>query len=80
MKKRNQTTDVLKYLKTHKKGITTFVAYERFGATRLADIIYRLRRKGHIIDTVAENTVNRYGEQCEIARYIYNGFANRTAQ
>ena len=77
MKKRNQTIDVLEYLKSHKKGITSFVAFERFGATRLADIIYRLRRKGHTIHTVTENTVNRYGEQCSIARYIYDGTFDR---
>ena len=33
-------------MQTHKKGITSMQAIERFGATRLSDIIYRLKKLG----------------------------------
>ena len=67
-KKTSQKLEVLKYLKTH-KGITPYIAFERFGITRLADIIYRLRDEGWDIITEMVTTKNRYGNVVSYARY-----------
>ena len=48
MQNKTQTGDVLKYLETHKKGITSKEAFDKFGATRLSSIIYSL--KAYIMD------------------------------
>lgn len=50
MAKTNKTQEVLKHLQ---RGwpITSFQAFQMFRATRLGDIIFRLRKK-HIIDGV----------------------------
>ena len=67
---RSQTRDVENYLKTHKNGITSMEAIEKFGATRLADIIYRLRRKGCKIAYEDVKTKNRYGHTTTYRRYV----------
>lgn len=43
MRIETQTMDVLRYLKTHKRGITSKQAWEKFGITRLSAVIHRLR-------------------------------------
>lgn len=68
--KKNQTSEVLNYLKTHKKGITSIQAFEKFGATRLSAIIFNLRQKGYGIDSVAVESTNRYGDKVLYSRYI----------
>ncbi len=60
---------VLKYLKTHKKGITSMQAFEMFGATRLSAIIFTLRKE-YIIDNVPCESKNRYGEKVCYDRYV----------
>ena len=45
-KTKTQKSEVLKYMQTH-KGITSIQAIEKFGATRLPDIIYRLQKDGY---------------------------------
>lgn len=67
--KHTQTNDILNYMKTHKRGITSMDAFERFGATRLSGLIYQLRRQGHKISTDYEVVKTRYGKKVEIARY-----------
>lgn len=69
MKKKTQKSEVLKYMMTHKKGITSWIAFERFGITRLADIIYKLRQEGHDIDSESITTKNRYGHVVTYSRY-----------
>lgn len=65
----NQTTAVLSRLE--KKGsITSIEAIELFGATRLADIIFRLRGKGYNIKTVMCEGQTRYGDTCKYAKYV----------
>lgn len=66
-RKGTQTAQVLAYLLTHKNGITTIEAFERYNATRLGSIIYELRHKyGIDIDTIVE--VSKGGHT--YARYI----------
>lgn len=68
----NQRTAVLAHLQ--KIGtITSWEAIEKFGATRLSDIIYELRKAGYKIESVWETHVNRFGTLSRIVRYIYQG-------
>jgi hypothetical protein len=70
--KKTQTSEVLKYLGKHKKGITSMQAFELFGVTRLASIVHELRRK-YDIDTIMEDGKNRYGGIMQYARYVLKG-------
>lgn len=69
MTNKTQTSDILKYLQTHKRGITSLEAINRFGATRLSDIIFRLRKKGYNIVTENNLVKNRYGRQVLVSTY-----------
>ena len=39
-----------KHLRRH-RTITSVQAFARYGCTRLADVVYKLRRRGYSIDT-----------------------------
>ena len=67
-KTKSQKSEVLRYMQTH-KGITSIQAIEKFGATRLSDIIFRLRKEGYDIDTESITTKNRYGHAVTYAKY-----------
>jgi superfamily II helicase len=49
--------------------ITSLQAITDYGATRLSDIIYRLRRKGMNIVTIPKELTNRYGNKTIIGIY-----------
>lgn len=70
--KKTQTSDVLHYLQTHKRGLTSMQAIEKFGATRLADIVFRLRKYGYEIEVETMVRKNRYGNEISFARYFMN--------
>lgn len=59
---------ILKYLETHKRGLTSKEAIEKFGATRLSGVIFKLKSKGHKIASVRETVFTRYGH-ASVARY-----------
>jgi len=61
---------VLKYLKAN-RFISPGYAWENFGISRLADIIFKLRSDGHDIETRIIKAINRYDRPIEYARYIY---------
>jgi len=67
--KHTQTSDILKYMESHKNGITSMDAFERFGATRLSSIIFGLRKRGYDIDTEMITVKTRYGKHVDVARY-----------
>lgn len=70
MRKINSQSDaVLNHLRNHKNGITSMTAFERYGITRLAAIIFYLR-KSHNIGTINEEIKNRYGHTVKYARYV----------
>ena len=69
MEKRTQTSDVLDYLKSHKKGITSKQAFEMFGATRLSSIIFQLRKQGYNITSINTLVPNRYGGKSQVSCY-----------
>lgn len=64
----NNTERTLEHLKTF-GSITSMDAFAFMGNTRLADTIYRLRKKGYDIESVDETSVNRYGDKVTYARY-----------
>lgn len=67
----SQQARVLKYLKTHKKGLTSAMAFWRLGMiTRLGARIFELRQKGYHICTLREP--NRFSEGFH-GRYVYLG-------
>ncbi len=49
-----QAEQILRYLQTHKRGITPIDALRKFGCFRLGARIYDLRKEGHDIKTVNE--------------------------
>ena len=63
---------ILEYLKKN-KSITSMEAFKMFGITRLSARIFELRDLGYIIDTVMVEDVNKYGESCRYAKYVYKG-------
>ena len=50
--------------------ITSWQAIQQYGATRLADIIFRLRKQGYDIETKTEVTKDRNNNVCQYAKYI----------
>lgn len=70
-KKTNKTEKVLEHLRTH-GTITSLEAIELYKATRLSDIIYRLRRRGLSIDTIDIPFVDIYGTKSAYGKYVLN--------
>lgn len=79
MKKINITKDQVKtqreaimwHLKTYGK-ITSWEAIKEYGATRLSDIIFRLKNEGYNIKTNLVKKENRFGNITTIAKYEYS--------
>jgi hypothetical protein len=67
-----QTDAVLEHLEKY-GHITSLEAINLYGATRLSDIIYRLRRQGYIIATEPMRVKTRYGTKTNIGKYILKG-------
>ena len=65
----NKTIAVLEHMREH-DGITQLEATELFGATRLSAIVFNLRKKGHVIETVTMGGVDRYGHAMNYAKYV----------
>ena len=67
--RKTQTDEIVNYLKTHKRGITSKEAFELFGATRLSSIIYSLIHRGMKIVSEPVEVTTRYGRKVYISRY-----------
>lgn len=67
--KKTQTSEILNYLRKHKRGITSWEAFERFGATRLSAIIFALRKRGYRIASEDKVVRTRYGRNVTVSRY-----------
>ena len=72
--RKSQRTEVLRYMKTHKGGITDEKAHELFGVNRMGSVIHDLRAQGWLIETVMVDATNRYGRSYRYGRYFYRGF------
>ena len=68
-KKTNKTNEVLKHLQTY-GCITSLEAIEKYKATRLSDIIYRLRNRGLNIVTIDIPFVDVYGTKSAYGKYV----------
>ena len=66
---------ILAYLRNH-KGITSKMAFDLFGETRLAARISELRDMGYSIETVMMEGENRYGDTTRYAFYVLKGEPN----
>ena len=66
---KTQRQEILNFLKTHKKGLTSLEAFERFGATRLSGHIFELKKQGHNISSNNKLVKTRYGRSVNVAVY-----------
>ena len=67
-KQKSQIKDIVKYLEEN-GNITSMEAWSRFHATRLADVVFKLRKLGYVIDTETCGGQNEYGSYT-YAKYI----------
>ena len=67
--KKNKTQVVLEHLKQY-GTITSLEAIDKYGATRLSDIIYRLRKQGMNIETTDMPFTDRYGTKSKYGKYV----------
>ena len=67
--KKSKKSEVLRHLQ-EKGSITSLQAIELYGATRLSDIVYKLKKEGYDIITEYNNTLDRYGNRCNFANYV----------
>lgn len=65
--RRTQKEIVVKYLRNHRKGLTSMKAFWLFRMTRLGARIYELRQKGYVIHTIREDNTFIPGQH---ARYV----------
>lgn len=70
--KTNKTQKVIKHLK-EKGSITSWEAIKLYGATRLSAIIFNLKERGYIIDSLWMDDVDRYGNPSRYVKYIFKG-------
>ena len=64
-----QNEKIIRYLKTHKRGITPLVAMDKFGIMRLTSRIHDIRSMGYKVSSEIVEVKNRYGEKCRVSRY-----------
>ena len=68
---KTQREAIMWHLKTYGK-ITSWEAIKEYGATRLSDIIFRLKNEGYNIRTNLIKKENRFGNITTIAKYEYS--------
>ena len=68
-KKLNKTQKVLNHLQTY-ECITSLEAYDLYKATRLSDIIFRLRNRGIKIQTIDMPFVDSCGDKSIYGKYV----------
>lgn len=67
MKRQNE--EILNYLSTHKKGLTTLDMMLKLGIASPAKRIQELRRDGHSIIGIQHKKRNRYGRMITFLEY-----------
>lgn len=67
-----QTAGILEHLQTG-KSITSLEAINLFGATRLASIIFELKKKGYNISSRIITVPTRNGVDARVAEYTLIG-------
>jgi hypothetical protein len=71
MNPKNQKEAVLYHLKQF-QTITSLEAIKQYGATRLSDIIFRLRKEGYNIESLPFIKTNRFGNSVTLSKYFLN--------
>lgn len=64
-----QCEKILKFMETHKRGITPLQAMDKFGCMRLSGRIHDLREMGYEITSEIVEVKNRYGKKCHVSQY-----------
>lgn len=65
-----QNKVILKYLQSHKRGVTSMDAFEKFHITRLSARVFDLRKMGYPIQTIREVKNDADGQTIQYARYV----------
>ena len=65
-----QNKVILKYLQSHRRGITSMDAFEKFRITRLSARIFDLRKMGYPVQTIREVKNDSDGQTIQYARYV----------
>lgn len=73
MKINGTHTVVLKYMQTHRGGLTVKGCIEKLGTTELRKIVSDLKDSGWQFSDVWETGTNRYGETTRYKRYFLIG-------
>tara|TARA_R110002012_G_scaffold34271_1_gene99189 strand:- start:11034 stop:11264 length:231 start_codon:yes stop_codon:yes gene_type:complete len=56
--------------------ITSLDAFTQLGITRLAAVIFDLKKAGHFIGSRRIRVNNRFNEKCNVSEYFYGGDTN----
>ena len=67
---KSQSDAVLWHLKTY-GSITSYEAIKEYGATRLADLIYKHKKNGYDIESIPVKKKTRFGRNTTISKYCY---------
>lgn len=79
VERKTKTGEIIKYLESN-GSITSLDAIKLFGATRLAAIIFCLRRKGYIIDSEDRVGIDKYGNSMRYVEYVFHGIEGQTTE
>jgi len=63
--------DAIKWHLKNYGHITSWEAIKEYGATRLSDIIFKLKKDGYNIHSTDEKIKTRFGRTTTIAKYLY---------
>lgn len=72
MSKTSQNNQVIQYMRDH-GSITSMEAFNDLSITRLSARILDIKRSGHVVKTVMEENVNKFGQKTRYARYSLAG-------
>ena len=76
----SQVERVLDHLiESENHSITSMDAFRLFGITRLAAVVYDMRKLGYEVETVEEVSKNMYDEPTRYARYYLKSEEKRNA-
>ena len=64
-------TDAIKWHLKNYGHITSLQAIKLYGATRLADIIYKLKKQGYTIHKTDLEFTTRFNKKTTVAKYLY---------
>ena len=74
-KSMSQEEMVLRYLRTHKEGITSLQALNKFGILQMPKRVFTLRKRGYNVKSTPKVVKNRYGKKVNIVVYTLEGAA-----